>query len=845
MAWYWRLSFVAKTMLLVLFAVGVVGVYWYASRSVVEEVSRLTTQGARTHQVLWLLGELEEAALGAHNDLRGYALSHELRFKSAHEQSVAHYAQRSGELAALLKDDPTSLGALREADGLWSNWLQFFAAPVIDEITANRPVGVERIDRSTDLMDQIHQRLHLVESIAEQAGTEADPEPLMRQYYRNVVILNVLSIGLVVIFFYAFATRLSHEVNTLIQGAEAVSAGKVGFQVPAVATPELSKLVSHFNAMSRSLQKQAEELFTQHEALLERNEQLMQGQGELTQVKAEVEQERDNLASLNRLVARGQASRSLSDLCEQILDWLLERGHAEVGAIVIPEGGGLGYVIAQVGLTEEAARMEKVQGLMAEAIRQNRVISASYPAGGLGRPVFHSLVPVAHEAYLPIVYGGTTIAVAVIGTTRARGFPSYSESMMRMTTDTIGAVMTNRLSYDRLADAYEQLRVRKQEITKLTESVVRERDEAAQKRDLLQAVLNSTGEGIFVSLRAIDRVFFNQHFFRLLEIPTPDESISLRAVYEMMAPTLTKLHLTAIATHLKTETKEVYADRVHGVGEERRSFDWTSAPVRDMNGQFLGRVFVLRDVTQEVESERLKEEFISTVSHELRTPLTSIRGYLELLLDGDLGEVREEQHVVLEVMNQNANQLLHLINDLLEVDKLTHGRLPLTFAPVDVAATLHRALRMVEQRAHAKGLQLDSFIDAGMPPIRADEGRLVQVFTNLLSNAIKYTKRGGVTVRASESDGWIQVAIQDTGIGIAPEHLQKLFDRFFRVDNAYTREVGGIGLGLAITKELVERHGGRLEVTSTPGEGSIFTVLLPLDLPKGVAHDGEDRAGRG
>ncbi|HLO04270.1 MAG TPA: ATP-binding protein [Symbiobacteriaceae bacterium] len=845
MAWYWRLSFVAKTMLLVLFAVGVVGIYWHATYSVVEEVSHLTAQGAKTQQIRWLVAELEESALATQNALRGYALSGQERFKTQYEQAAARYGGRSNELAELLTDDRAALTTLLEAEAHWQNWLQFFAAPSIEEIDAAKPLGIGRIDRSTDLIDQVYERLNLLESTAEHAIEETDPKPLMRQYYRNVVLLNVLAIGLVAIFFYSFAARLAREVRTLILGAEAVSNGQVGFQVPPVATPELSRLVTHFNAMSRSLQGQAEELRAQHEELSAQNEMLVQGQGELTNIKAEVERERDNLASLNRLVTRSQGSRSLGDLCDQILDWLLERAQAEVGAIMIREGGGQGYIVAQVGLTDEAAQTAKVEGLMAEAIQKGRVIAASYPEGGLGRPVFNTIVPVAHEAYFPIIYAGMPLAVAVVGTTHASGFPSYSGSMLRMTTDTIGAVMTNRLSYDQLAEAYEQLRVRKQEISRLSESMARQRDEAAQKRDLLHAVLNSTGEGIFVGLAAVDRVFFNEHFFRMLALPTPEESISLAKLEALLAPTLARLHVAETIMHLKANPQEVYSARLHGVGEERRSFLWTSAPVLDCGGGLLGRVFVLRDITPEVEAERVKEEFISTVSHELRTPLTSIRGYLELLLDGDLGAIEPEQRDVLEVMNQNATQLLSLINDLLEIEKLAQGRLTLTFVPVNVAEVLQRVVRMGEQAARTKGLQLETAIEEALPKIQADEGRLVQIFTNLLSNAIKYTKQGRVTIRAQQEAGWIRVAVQDTGIGIAPEHQRKLFERFFRVDNAYTRSVGGIGLGLPITKELVERHGGRLEVASVLGQGSTFTVLLPLEAPKGGARDGEDRVGGG
>jgi CheY-like chemotaxis protein/anti-sigma regulatory factor (Ser/Thr protein kinase) len=246
----------------------------------------------------------------------------------------------------------------------------------------------------------------------------------------------------------------------------------------------------------------------------------------------------------------------------------------------------------------------------------------------------------------------------------------------------------------------------------------------------------------------------------------------------------------------------------------------------------LGRLFVVRDVTRETEVDRMKTEFISTVSHELRTPLTSIRGYVELLLDGDVGEISADQREFLELVAKSTVRLANLINDLLDVEKIESGRISMRREPVGLTEVLDQVVRTFQVTAAERGLGLHLAVEGPLAPVAGDADRLNQVFTNLISNAIKYTKQGDVRVSARCAGGEVQIAVADSGIGIAREHMPNLFGRFYRVDNQYTREVGGTGLGLAITKAIVERHGGRVEVDSAPGAGSTFTVRLPALAPE-------------
>lgn len=244
------------------------------------------------------------------------------------------------------------------------------------------------------------------------------------------------------------------------------------------------------------------------------------------------------------------------------------------------------------------------------------------------------------------------------------------------------------------------------------------------------------------------------------------------------------------------------------------------------NGQIIGIQGIGRDITERKELERLKSDFISTVSHELRTPLTSIKGYVDLVLAGDVGPLTPEQKEFLTIVSQNTTRLTELINDLLEIERLESGRIEFEFAELDLAEVLQNVAQALKVNAEQKGLELLTEISSGLK-VRGDRERLAQVFLNLLSNAIKYTPAGTVELKAYRENDTVVVTVRDTGIGLSESDLQKLFQKFFRSDNPYARRVGGTGLGLSIAKAIVERHNGTITVTSKLGQGSTFTVRLP------------------
>jgi signal transduction histidine kinase len=227
---------------------------------------------------------------------------------------------------------------------------------------------------------------------------------------------------------------------------------------------------------------------------------------------------------------------------------------------------------------------------------------------------------------------------------------------------------------------------------------------------------------------------------------------------------------------------------------------------------------------QLVELDRLKDEFVSSISHELRTPLTSIAGYVELLQEEATDE-DTKQH--LEIVDRNASRLLGLVTDLLFTARLQDGRLELEKQEVDLGRLVTQAAESARPRAEAAGVRLE--VDAAnVPPVNGEAARLAQLLDNLVSNAIKFTPSNGrVRVALSARDGLVCLEVSDTGIGISEAERERLFERFFRSQNALEQQIQGTGLGLYISKAIVEAHGGRIGVESTEGAGTTFVVELP------------------
>ena len=260
---------------------------------------------------------------------------------------------------------------------------------------------------------------------------------------------------------------------------------------------------------------------------------------------------------------------------------------------------------------------------------------------------------------------------------------------------------------------------------------------------------------------------------------------------------------------------------VHG-----KTITLSRAPVLNA-GQSMGEVFVLHDITAEVAVDHAKTEFIATISHELRTPLTPIYSYIELLQRGVYGEMNSDQREVIDVIHNRAEQIRGLIQNIVLVASIQSNTLATEVEPLDVGAVIETTVAPLQRAIDKKGLSVVYNIPAGLPPVSSDREQLRIVLQHLLDNARRYTTEGTITISAARRDSIIQVDIADTGPGIPPDRLGRLFTRFHRIDGNSSQERGG-GLGLAITRQLVERLGGEVWAHSEVGQGSTFSFSLPI-----------------
>ncbi|HEY3565619.1 MAG TPA: GAF domain-containing sensor histidine kinase, partial [Casimicrobiaceae bacterium] len=238
----------------------------------------------------------------------------------------------------------------------------------------------------------------------------------------------------------------------------------------------------------------------------------------------------------------------------------------------------------------------------------------------------------------------------------------------------------------------------------------------------------------------------------------------------------------------------------------------------------------IEDKSRQLEvANKHKSEFLANMSHELRTPLNAIIGFSEVLLERLFGELNAKQDDYLKDIHSSGRHLLSLINDILDLSKIEAGRMELEPSRVDADTAIANALTLIRERAQAHGITLVKDVDASLGTILADERKFKQILVNLLSNAVKFTPDGGrIEVNARRVEGAAEIAVVDTGIGIAAEDQAAVFEEFRQVGRDYTKKQEGTGLGLALTRKFVELHGGRIWLESTPGRGSTFTFTIPL-----------------
>lgn len=518
---------------------------------------------------------------------------------------------------------------------------------------------------------------------------------------------------------------------------------------------------------------------------------------------------------------------------------LCARVRAETGArvtLVLPSGQVLADTHRPPADLENHAGRPEVRGALEDGAGVSRRRSGSLGGEMIYAAVAVPLPPALPAAVLRLAVPATEMRAALgrlrffllaIGASAALLAVAASALVARRISGPLNAVKAGMRRYAQ-GDFSRPVRVsRPEEIASLCEAMnamaARLDDRirtVVKERNQQEAILSSMVEGVIAVDTEGRVVSHNEAAVRLTGIPLttgPDAHLARIAPGSPLSQFVTQI-LTSPAPR---------ESEFGSLSQGGRILQVHGSVLRDAAGSRLGAVVVLNDVTRLRRLEQVRRDFVANVSHELRTPITSIKGFVETLLDGAIGDP-EEARRFLEIVARQSDRLNAILNDLLTLSRIEGGeeRASIEMETVALRDILENAVQLCAKKAAAREVAVDLDCDPGLRA-RVNASLLEQAVANLVDNAVKFSPAGSRVVVRGEAGEEVVVRVEDQGCGIPPEHLPRLFERFYRVDKARSRSLGGTGLGLAIASHVVTAHGGRVGVTSTPGAGSVFSLYLP------------------
>ena len=390
-----------------------------------------------------------------------------------------------------------------------------------------------------------------------------------------------------------------------------------------------------------------------------------------------------------------------------------------------------------------------------------------------------------------------------------------------MTIEIILGVVIAILAY-RLFASQKMLRALRLSLSE-TQSQLREKIETGDTGQAkFNAILSSMLEGVLVTDQKGEILLMNPSLRKTFLIDLPPEG-------KRSLEVIRNAKIQEVVDRTLQNKQKLISEELSLTVPEEKFLKVNAVPIV-REGEVNGAILVFHDITELRRLERVRQDFVANVSHELRTPISSIKGYAETLLDGAMNDQQNSRDFI-EIINRDSDRLAKLIDDLLDLSRIESGKLKMVFVPTDILGVIKRTMSIIENSAKMKSISIEIQAPENVSKVLADETRLSQVILNLLDNAIKYTSEGGaIKISVRSNDQFVEVDISDTGIGIPEKDLSRVFERFYRVDKARSRDMGGTGLGLSIVKHIVQTHGGEVWVRSKLEHGSTFCFIIPRAL---------------
>jgi len=545
---------------------------------------------------------------------------------------------------------------------------------------------------------------------------------------------------------------------------------------------------------------------------------------------AQLEREQKNTETLLNILTEVSASLDLDRALNRTLALLNDATGAEQGTIMLlhPDDNQLHYRAGYGYLTNAKAEQKEFalrvgEGLAGWVVQNQDAILVDDLNQDPRWVKIKSKVQKHRSAIsAPLIVGEDVIGVLMVFHRKKKFFDPEQLNLVKAIASQVAVAINNANLYELIRDQAERLG-----------NMLRKEKEDASRS---QAILEAVADGVLVTDAENKISFLNNSAQRILNLDASH-------VVEQTLDDFGGLFGKAASAWKQTVREwsedpssyvpgDTYAEQLEL--EDGRVVLVHLAPVMLPN-DFLGTVSIFRDITHEVEVDRLKSEFVATVSHELRTPMTSIRGYVDILLMGAAGAMNENQTHFLEIIRNNTERLNILVNDLLDISRIESGRVTLAPQPLDLRDVaedvISEVLRRSQEENKPMGLSLEAA--SSLPRVYGDSERVRQIIANLVENAYRYTPENGkIIVRLQVVNGGdeVRVDVSDNGVGIAPEDQEQVFERFYRGENPLVLATPGTGLGLPIVKQLVEMHKGRIwmESTGKPGKGSTFSFTLPV-----------------